>query len=74
MSVSINIPDDLYQEALAIANEQHLSVEDLFSTAFASHVAAWERLKNKAANGSREKYVAALAQAPDVEPDDFDRF
>ncbi|MCL4836008.1 MAG: hypothetical protein KJZ86_26450 [Caldilineaceae bacterium] len=30
-------------------------------------------LEIRAARGSREKYLAALAQVPDVEPDEWDK-
>jgi hypothetical protein len=73
MSVSINIPDELYKEALAIAAAQHLSVDEVFASALADQLAAWERLKSRAARGQREKFLSALDKAPDVEPEEFDR-
>jgi hypothetical protein len=73
MSVSINIPEDLYREAKAIAEAQHLSVDDVIVSAFAEQLAAWERLKQKAARGRREEYLKVLEKVPDVEPEDYDR-
>ena len=35
--------------------------------------ALWERLQQRAARGTREKFLAALDKVPDVEPDDYDR-
>ena len=73
MTVSVNIPDDLYRQAREIADSQHVSVDDVISSAFAEQMAAWERLKQRAARGSRENFLRVLAKVPDVEPDDFDR-
>ena len=67
------IPEDLYRQALEIADSQHLSVDEVISSAFAEQVAAWERLKQKAARGSRETFARVLDKVPDVEPDDCDR-
>jgi hypothetical protein len=73
MSVSVNIPEELYQQALEIAESQHLSVDDVISSAFAEHMGVWERLKQRAARGNRESFLAVLDKVPDVEPDEYDR-
>lgn len=73
MTVSVNIPEELYRRAREIAESQHLSVDDVVSSAFAEQLAAWERLKQKAARGSRESFLAVLDKVPDVEPEDYDR-
>jgi hypothetical protein len=69
----VNIPEELYRQAREIAESQHLSVDDVISSAFAEQLAAWERLKQRAARGSRESFLAVLNKVPDVEPEDFDR-
>ena len=73
MTVSINIPEELYRQALEIADSQHLSVDDVVSSAFAEQLAAWERLKQRAVRGSRESFLAVLDKVPDVDPADYDR-
>ena len=73
MSASVNIPEELYRQAREIAESQHLSVDDVVSSAFAEQMAAWERLKQRAARGSRESFLAVLDKVPDVEPEDYDR-
>ncbi|MGC9948856.1 MAG: hypothetical protein ABSF64_21010 [Bryobacteraceae bacterium] len=73
MSVSVSVPEELYQKAVEIAKTQNLSVDEVFASAFVEHVAAWERLQQRAARGSREKFLAVLDKAPDVEPEDCDR-
>ena len=73
MSIKVSVPEDLYRKAAEIAEAQHISVDDVFASAFADQVAAWERPQERAARGSREKFQAALDTGPDVEPEDYDR-
>jgi hypothetical protein len=73
MSVSVRVPEELYQKAVEIAQAQRVSVDEVFASAFAEQSSAWERLQQRAARGSREKFLAALDEVPDVEPDDYDR-
>lgn len=70
---TVSVPDELYKKAVEIAAAQHVSVDDVFSSVFAEHVAAWERLKQRASRGDREKFLAVLDKVPDSEPEDFDR-
>lgn len=72
MSVSVRVPDELYQKAIEIANSQKVSVDDVFASAFAEQLSAWERLQQRALGGSREKFLAALDRVPEAEPDDCD--
>jgi hypothetical protein len=73
MSVSVSVPDELYQKAVQIAKAQRVSVDEVFASPFAEQLSAWERLQQRATRGTREKFLAALDKAPDVEPDDYDR-
>jgi hypothetical protein len=40
---------------------------------FAERLAAWERLQQRAARGSRERFLAVLEKVADVEPEESDR-
>ena len=42
-------------------------------SSFAEQLAAWERVKQRAARGSRESVLAVLNKVPDVEPEEYDR-
>jgi hypothetical protein len=68
MSVSVSVPEELYAKAAAIAKAQNTSVDEVFASAFAEQVAAWERLKRRATRGSREEFLAVLDKVPDAEP------
>jgi hypothetical protein len=73
MSVSINIPEELYDQARNIAEARHIPVEQVFASAFADQFAAWQRLRERAKRGDREKFLAVLDEVPDVEPEEYDR-
>jgi len=73
MTVNINVPEELYQKAAEIAAAEHTSVDAIFASAFAEQVAAWERLNRRAAQGSKERFLAVMAKVPDTEPEPHDR-
>jgi hypothetical protein len=73
MSVSVSVPDELYQKAVEIAQAQRVSVDEVFASGFAEQLSAWERLRQRATRGAREKFLATLDKVPDVEPDHYDR-
>jgi hypothetical protein len=73
VSVSINIPEELYAQARSIAEAHHVAVEEVFVSAFADQLAAWQRLRERAARGDGDKFLAALDKVPDVEPEEYDR-
>ena len=68
MSVSVSVPEELYQKAVEIADAQRVSVDEVFASAFAEQLSAWQRLQQRAARGTREEFLAALDKVPDVEP------
>ncbi len=73
MSVSINIPQELYDQARSIAEAHRVPVEQVFASAFADQFAAWQRLQERAARGDRQKFLAVLDNVPDIEPEEYDR-
>jgi hypothetical protein len=73
VTVRVNIPEELYRQAKEISESQHLSVDEVISSAFDEQLAARERLKQRAAQGNRESFVRVLNKVPDVEPEDYDR-
>ena len=73
MTVSINMPENLYQQARDIAESQHLSIDEVISSAFAEHLIAWEKLKERAARGNRDAFLRVLDKVPDVDPEDYDQ-
>ncbi|MGB8260837.1 MAG: hypothetical protein WCE75_10825 [Terracidiphilus sp.] len=70
---SVQIPDDLYQQAAALAARDHVSVDRFVAALVQSHAAEWERLRTRAARGSLSGLHAALAKVADDQPGTFDR-
>jgi hypothetical protein len=64
MSVSVRVPEALYNKAVEIAAAQHVSVDEVFASAFTDQLAAWERLGRRVARGNREEFLRVLDQAP----------
>ena len=74
MIVSVEVPKEIYDRASEIARLQKISVADVFTTACAEHVGAWERLQRRAQGVDRARFLEVLAKVPDVEPAEHDRF
>jgi len=75
-TLSIRLPDSLHKRARSLAKEDHTSINQLLATALAEKIAALDAesyIKTRAKRASREKFLAALDQAPDVEPPEYDR-
>jgi hypothetical protein len=73
LTIAVDIPPDVYNKALEIAESQNISVSDVLITACAEHVSAWERMNARAQRGDRAKFLQVLADVPDVEPENYDR-
>jgi len=48
MSVSVNVPEELYRRAAEVAAAENVSVDDLFASAFDARLLELERFKEKA--------------------------
>lgn len=75
-AINVRLPDSLHRMAKEVASQDHVSLNQFIASAVAEKVAALatERyLTERAQRSSPEKFRQALAQVPDVEPEDFDR-
>jgi hypothetical protein len=73
MSVTVNVPEELYRRASEVAALENISVDELFASAFEERVLEFERLKERAARGSYEKFLRVMSKVPAVEPPEYDR-
>ena len=73
MSVSVNVPEELYRRATEVAASENISVDDLFASAFEERLLEFERFKDKASHGSYEKFLRVMAKVPAVDPPECDR-
>ena len=75
-TLTLSIPRSLQEQVEALAAREGVSVAEFASLALAEKVATLataDYLAERARRGSREKLLAVLAKAPDVEPEAFDR-
>ena len=70
---TVDISDDLYKQVQEIAAAQHVSFSDVIASALSEYFAARDRLKRKASGATREAFLEALDNAPDIEPAENDR-
>jgi hypothetical protein len=73
MNLTINVSDELYQRAAEISVAEKVSIDELFASAFEDRLLEFERLKEKAARGSYEKFQRVMAKVPGAEPAEYDR-
>jgi hypothetical protein len=73
MNLTINVSEELYRRAAEVAALENVPVEELFALAIEERILEFERLKEKAAKGSYEKFRAVMAKVPAVEPAEYDR-
>lgn len=74
--LSVRIPKSLHNQVRELAEEEGVSMNQFVMLALAEKVAvlqAIDYLEERAKRGSREKLLAILAKAPDVEPEEFDK-
>jgi hypothetical protein len=73
MNLTIHVSDELYRRAAEVASNEHISIEELFAAAFEERVLEFERLKEKAAKGSYERFRQVMSKIPSAEPPEHDR-
>jgi hypothetical protein len=73
MNLTVSVSDELYCRAAEIAARENISIEELLASAFEERVLEFERLKEKAAKGSYERFLQVMSKVPAVEPADYDR-
>jgi hypothetical protein len=74
MSRSITIPDELLNRAEQLAAVERVPVEQFVVSTLSRQFSDLEFLNQRANRANPEKFRAALAQIPDLEPDPNDRF
>jgi hypothetical protein len=73
MNLTVKVSDELYCRATEIAASENISIEELLASAFEERVLEFERLEEKAAKGSCERFLQAMSKVPTAEPADHDR-
>ncbi|HEY0554253.1 MAG TPA: DUF6290 family protein [Thermoanaerobaculia bacterium] len=74
-TLSLRLPDSLHKRVRDLAQQEGISINQFVSSAIAEKMATLltvEYLEERAKRGSREKFLAVLAEVPDTdaEPED----
>ncbi len=75
-TVSLTLPQSLQEQVEALAQKEGISVPEFITLAVAEKLATLttaDYLAERAKRGSRDKLLAILAKAPDVEPEEYDK-
>jgi hypothetical protein len=75
-TVSLTLPHSLQEQVEALAQKEGISVPEFITLAVAEKLATLttaDYLAERAKRGSRDKLLAVLAKAPDVEPEEYDK-
>ncbi len=75
-TVNVKLPNSIHGQLDDLARREGISVDQLITTAVIEKTAALltlDYLEERAKRGSWEKFEAALASVPDVEPEDYDK-
>ena len=75
-TLSVHLSNSLQKHLQELAEREGISIDQFIATAVAEKMAALmteSYLAERAQRGSRAKYEAALAQVPDVEPEEYDK-
>ena len=73
MTLNVTLPDSLYKKAMEVALREQISVERVVYSALAEQLNALECLEERAARSDEDRFRAALAKIPDVQPPEYDR-
>jgi len=74
-TLSLRLPDSLHETARTLARQEHVSVNQLISTAVAEKISALMTetyLGQRAAKGSRKEFLNIMSRVPDIPPDPKD--
>jgi hypothetical protein len=75
-TMSLTLPHSLQEQVEALAQKEGISVSEFITLAVAEKLATLttaDYLAERAKRGSRDKLLAVLAKAPDIEPEEYDK-
>ena len=75
-TIEAQIPEPVLKQAQELAERENVPLEQIISLAVAQSVGIWSNesyVAMRAKRGSREKFLEALKEVPDVDPPDYDR-
>lgn len=76
ITLEAKVPDALYEQVKALAEQEQLSIDQLVAIALSAQVSAWatkDYLVERARQGSWDDVLKILTKVPDVEPEEYDK-
>ncbi|MCU0427040.1 MAG: hypothetical protein MUF71_15590 [Candidatus Kapabacteria bacterium] len=70
-TITIDIPERMYQKAANLAAARHISLEQLVQEQFYATLELYWQERSKTA--TKEEFDQVLKRVPDVEPEEYDR-
>ena len=70
---SIELSDEVYEQASRLAGASELSVEHLVAELVREQAVAWQQLQDRVGRGSRERFERVMAKVSDREPEAYDQ-
>ena len=75
-TISLRLPEYLHESARKIAEQENISINQLITLALTEKISSLmtkDYLNNRAKQGDRALFDAALSKVADVDPDEQDR-
>lgn len=75
-AINVRLPNSLHNAVRELAQRDNVSINQFITLALAEKISALmteEYLSQRAQQGNRDKFEAALSKIADVEPDEQDR-
>ena len=75
-TLSINIPDSYHEMVKTVSQKDKISINQFIASAIGEKLSAMQTaayLQKRAERGSQEKFLAVLNNAPDIEPEEYDK-
>ena len=75
-TISLRLPESLHSKIKEAAKQDGISMNQFITTAIAEKLSAFmtvDYLRKRAERSSQEAFEQALAEIPDVEPEEYDR-
>ncbi|UTC74034.1 hypothetical protein E4O03_07160 [Treponema sp. OMZ 792] len=74
-TLSIRIPDSYHMMVKEVSKTDNISINQFITAAIGEKLTALQTenyVKERAKKGSKEKFLAVLNKAPDIEPEEYD--
>lgn len=75
-TIEAKIPEPVLKQAKELAARENIPLDQIVSLAITQAIGVWSNesyIAIRAKRGTKEKFIKALEQVPDVEPPEYDR-